>query len=128
MSDIIELIDEAIDDRWVSPDAMRWTPTWDEPVVRDPASPVERLMAQGWDGYAAVCYGWGRSISDFAALARVLVEGAAEVVAAFDKALAPFRRFGRIRMSNVAAIHRSNSHLSLAPVPVKPSLRRRGWR
>lgn len=55
--DILASIDGALEDYATSDDAMRWTPPperWDEPVVRDPENLVERRLAEGWDGYAAM--------------------------------------------------------------------------
>lgn len=48
------VLDEGTHDGYHSgPDAMSWSPPWDEPVVRDPEDAIEELMLQGWDGYAA---------------------------------------------------------------------------
>lgn len=54
--DVLAMIDGAVEDWTVSQDAMRWQPVWDEPIVRSPRGPIEKLAAQGWDGYAASAY------------------------------------------------------------------------
>lgn len=52
MIDVLELIDNALDDL-TSPDAMRWEPPWDEPVVLTPVGDRYLIEREGVDGYFA---------------------------------------------------------------------------
>ena len=49
-------IDDLLEDWEDGPDAARWAPPWDEPVVRDPYPVAEQLVHRGWDGHAARAY------------------------------------------------------------------------
>ena len=69
MTDVSTTIDNALGDKTVSLDAMRWEPAWDEPVVQAPASIAEWLMMMyGLDGYAATIAARERSFARFAQL------------------------------------------------------------
>jgi hypothetical protein len=74
VTDVVDLIDEAIHDWTVSVDAMRWTPpepNWDQPPIPLRAEGFRYLTdVQGMDGYAAAAYGamqlrlFGRALSE----------------------------------------------------------------
>lgn len=134
---IEDQIDDALDDWYTSQswrDAMTWRAPWDEPVVRDPVTVVEVLMATGLDGYAAVAYmHWDyrrqlreavRRFSEFArAYQRLLIQAAAaaqETTNAMLELLEPLMRLREVqpirfpgRMSSVQL-----PPLQLPPLPM----------
>lgn len=87
VTDVLSLIDAAIDDWTLSGDAMRWSPprppepNWDQPAVVRAVGFRYLTDVQGMDGYAAAAYGAmqlrqiGRSVGEaFGKLAAGLAE------------------------------------------------------
>jgi hypothetical protein len=140
VNDTLELIDGAIRDWELSDDAMRWLPDWDEPVVRPAETYVERLVLQGWDGYAARAQFTRQGV-----ITAEMIHGAVQTFAVqvqpvtfivkvhFEYFLEGLRQglrqisaalLGYDPLAAVEVIERYR----LSSVPIKPSRRRSGWR